>query len=428
MRIYKRDQEPYNDGYIAQHCDFKDLAGKTFVSVTKTTFAKIDEYEALECYGDVDVIIFKLKNGDEYRLYHEQRCCEDVFIESIVGDLSGLENTVITLAEEVSVNTDTVPDGHEVSRKNDYMAWTFYKLATKNGYVDIRFFGASTGAYSVKAAFKFYKISQYHKNRITKYSKQYDLDYRSLTALTICAKELNLVDCSVLSNPEIGKLFYALNELSKKYILEPLVFDSFGMFNVYIDQDGWREYTSPMTATERIYINTLNINNCQNMHPDVYKKINALREKDLFSTALTWARTEGDKLSGRELEFDKNEMLGFNTFLGEYGGSHTAHGNFEYCIAENEEGAMYEMDRNAKAFNSVYNNLVNISMLSRDRKLPIDDFSRFEINNLLDSISPNALLDVINNCLHLHDAASVIVDELLDLMKGIRKEPWHMKT
>ena len=49
-----------------------------------------------------DVLEFEDTAGDVYQLYHEQDCCESVYIEDINGDLANLVGTTIIVAEEVS--------------------------------------------------------------------------------------------------------------------------------------------------------------------------------------------------------------------------------------------------------------------------------------------------------------------------------------
>lgn len=106
----------------------------------------------IEVNSENDEITFIASDGREFRMFHDQDCCESVDIESIVGDLSDLVGEPITLAEEVS-NSDKNPEGVEVPAYQDSFTWTFYKFATRNGYVDIRWYGESNGYYSEEVSF-----------------------------------------------------------------------------------------------------------------------------------------------------------------------------------------------------------------------------------------------------------------------------------
>lgn len=111
---------------------FEDLLGKVLSSV--------------ENRNDEE-LVFTLDNGKKYKLYHEQDCCESVCIEDIIGDLSDLVGSPILMAEEIT-NRDENPQGVSNKEHQESFTWTFYKLATKNGYVTIRWYGESNGYYS----------------------------------------------------------------------------------------------------------------------------------------------------------------------------------------------------------------------------------------------------------------------------------------
>lgn len=127
---------------------FKNLLGKTLSDVTGGV-------------GDAE-IVFTLDSGEMYRLYHEQDCCESVSVESIVGNLSDLVGSPILMADEAvggNVPAEIQAQRDEQKQTNEYYyapdseTWTFYKLATIKGYVDIRFLGESNGYYSESVDF-----------------------------------------------------------------------------------------------------------------------------------------------------------------------------------------------------------------------------------------------------------------------------------
>lgn len=116
--------------------EFSGLKGETLTKV--------------EQVGD-DVIRFELSDGRAFQLHHSQDCCESVVIESVVGDLSDLIGTPILLAEEAS--SEKTPEGASTDHCDESNTWTFYKLRTIKGSVDIRWHGSSNGYYSERVDF-----------------------------------------------------------------------------------------------------------------------------------------------------------------------------------------------------------------------------------------------------------------------------------
>ena len=106
------------------------MLGKTFVQVTGAV-------------GNFD-LLFETANGERFMFSHQQDCCERVDINDIVGDLEDLVGEPLLLAEEVQGETPV--DFNE--REYESVTWTFYKFATRKGYVDVRWLGESNGYYS----------------------------------------------------------------------------------------------------------------------------------------------------------------------------------------------------------------------------------------------------------------------------------------
>jgi hypothetical protein len=108
------------------------------------TLAKVEQHG--------DRILFCCDDGTTYVMYHPQDCCENVSIESITGDLQDLVGNPILLAEEATSSEN--PENAPVKEYPDEsFTWTFYKLATIKGYVDIRWYGSSNGYYSESVYF-----------------------------------------------------------------------------------------------------------------------------------------------------------------------------------------------------------------------------------------------------------------------------------
>jgi hypothetical protein len=116
--------------------DIKDMLGRSFNSISVGP--------------DNEDIIFEDDDGI-FTMYHESDCCEHVRIEDITGNLLDLVDSPILMAEESTNREEPRPDTEYV----DSFTWTFYKLATIKGYVDIRWLGESNGYYSESVDIKY---------------------------------------------------------------------------------------------------------------------------------------------------------------------------------------------------------------------------------------------------------------------------------
>jgi len=94
-------------------------------------------------------IWFYTTDNKAVRLWHQQDCCESVYVEDIVGDVSDLVGSPILRAE---VRTE---DGKEGYGEQTY---TFYELATIKGSVTIRWYGSSNGYYSTRVSLAEYDV------------------------------------------------------------------------------------------------------------------------------------------------------------------------------------------------------------------------------------------------------------------------------
>lgn len=116
---------------------FSDLQGKTLTNIIGEVGDKRME--------------FWCSDGSRYAMSHYQDCCESVDIQDIIGDLDDLLGTPILSAEEAE--SDAPPSGFKHEYEPESQTWTFYKLRTIKGSVDIRWFGQSNGYYSESVDF-----------------------------------------------------------------------------------------------------------------------------------------------------------------------------------------------------------------------------------------------------------------------------------
>ena len=129
---------------------FNELLGKTLTKIE----LKNDDPDEREEHNE---IYFTTDQGETYLLFHEQDCCESVYLCDIIGDINDLIGSPILLAEEVSNREDPPPPSEW---GEDSYTWTFYKLSTIKGSITFRWYGESNGYYSEEVNFKLYSIEE----------------------------------------------------------------------------------------------------------------------------------------------------------------------------------------------------------------------------------------------------------------------------
>jgi len=120
MRYYNHDR-----------VEISELVGKTMASVKHKNDMRDDK------------LTFTTVEGEGYVFVHDQDCCESVRVEDITGDLEDLVGSPLLQADE-----ETSRDVDHPTGSGESWTWTFYKFATKKGYVTIRWLGESNGYYS----------------------------------------------------------------------------------------------------------------------------------------------------------------------------------------------------------------------------------------------------------------------------------------
>ena len=115
--------------YTDWHAEAKmaDMVGKVFTSVRNENTELVFENAT-----------------ERFVFFHQQDCCEHVSIEDVCGELQDLVGEPLLMAEEVEGQTPV--DFDEADHES--VTWTFYKFATRKGYVDVRWLGESNGYYS----------------------------------------------------------------------------------------------------------------------------------------------------------------------------------------------------------------------------------------------------------------------------------------
>lgn len=97
-------------------------------------------------------IVFETENNTKITMFHDQGCCEQVFIYSKTDNLNTLiGKTIFDVTEKVSNPNETFDEQTE-AYADDRFTWTFYKFFykdcdNKTEEIEIIWFGTSNGYY-----------------------------------------------------------------------------------------------------------------------------------------------------------------------------------------------------------------------------------------------------------------------------------------
>lgn len=129
-----KDGKQYSDIFYCCYAEAKDLAGRVVWSVVQTD----------------NEIFMHFEDGYTAKFYHEQDCCESVWVEDVNGDWDDLYKFPLIVAEE---RRESGPD----SEWGDSSTYTFYTFRTVKSSVDVRWCGQSNGYYSESVDLKLWK-------------------------------------------------------------------------------------------------------------------------------------------------------------------------------------------------------------------------------------------------------------------------------
>ena len=121
MNMKKQDLGVWHERY-RNSCDIKDMIGKKITGI----------------YYDEENFQIRTDNC-VYAFYHNQDCCESVYLTQVDGISDKIIGSRIVMAEEVADEKDT---------EYGHITWTFYKIGTTKGRIDFWWQGESNGYYS----------------------------------------------------------------------------------------------------------------------------------------------------------------------------------------------------------------------------------------------------------------------------------------
>ena len=126
-------------GYTVQGSFALPIWQREFVMALKEYLYKT--IKRILFYGD-QAVHFSFADAPPLLLYHDQDCCESVWLEAVVGEVKDLLGSPLLVAEERTQYYDASPDSY------GDLEYTFYEFATVKGSLNLCWRGESNGYYS----------------------------------------------------------------------------------------------------------------------------------------------------------------------------------------------------------------------------------------------------------------------------------------
>jgi hypothetical protein len=101
-------------------------------------------------------VMFICKDNYVVKMYHEQDCCESVYLDS-ADSIDNNDDIYTDCNWCIMEIVDNVNRGGKREWTESF-TWTFYKMKTNKGYDTLRWYGESNGYYSEKVDLKVYRI------------------------------------------------------------------------------------------------------------------------------------------------------------------------------------------------------------------------------------------------------------------------------
>ena len=98
-------------------------------------------------------LIFTTAEGNQYLMYHQQDCCEDVWLD----DSDGLDDIIGQVVRRATESSQAIED-----MDYDYGTgtWTFYSIITDKSIANLVWRGESNGCYSESVDFMKYNVEE----------------------------------------------------------------------------------------------------------------------------------------------------------------------------------------------------------------------------------------------------------------------------